>query len=69
MYDRRKGRAPSTTAAGSRWLSGSMQEAVTSLSKIQMAKDPVRVLVTGTARQLGYALVPMISRRAMLGPE
>ncbi|CAL5209317.1 unnamed protein product [Lathyrus oleraceus] len=34
-----------------------------------MAKDPVRVLVTGTARQLGYALVPMISRRDMLGPD
>lgn len=32
-----------------------------------MAKDPVRVLVTGAAGQIGYALVPMIARGAMLG--
>ncbi|CAL5331362.1 unnamed protein product [Camellia sinensis] len=34
-----------------------------------MAKDPVRVLVTGAAGQIGYALVPMIARGAMLGPD
>ncbi|MQL92038.1 hypothetical protein Taro_024659, partial [Colocasia esculenta] len=34
-----------------------------------MAKDPVRVLVTGAAGQIGYALVPMIARGVMLGPE
>ncbi|KAH6786260.1 Lactate/malate dehydrogenase family protein [Perilla frutescens var. hirtella] len=32
-----------------------------------MAKEPVRVLVTGAAGQIGYALVPMVSRGAMLG--
>ncbi|XP_020589761.1 malate dehydrogenase [Phalaenopsis equestris] len=32
-----------------------------------MAKDPVHVLVTGAAGQIGYALVPMIARGAMLG--
>ncbi|KAJ8450095.1 hypothetical protein Cgig2_033289 [Carnegiea gigantea] len=34
-----------------------------------MAKDPVRVLVTGAAGQIGYALVPMIARGLMLGPD
>ncbi|GAU25248.1 hypothetical protein TSUD_17610 [Trifolium subterraneum] len=34
-----------------------------------MAKDPVRVLVTGAAGQIGYALVPMIARGVMLGPD
>ncbi|CAN6462168.1 unnamed protein product [Victoria cruziana] len=34
-----------------------------------MAKEPVRVLVTGAAGQIGYALVPMIARGVMLGPE
>ncbi|XVE76903.1 hypothetical protein DITRI_Ditri13aG0017700 [Diplodiscus trichospermus] len=34
-----------------------------------MAKEPVRVLVTGAAGQIGYALVPMIARGAMLGPD
>lgn len=34
-----------------------------------MAKDPIRVLVTGAAGQIGYALVPMIARGAMLGPD
>ncbi|KAL3537015.1 hypothetical protein ACH5RR_000381 [Cinchona calisaya] len=34
-----------------------------------MAKDPMRVLVTGAAGQIGYALVPMIARGAMLGPD
>ncbi|KAH6768459.1 Lactate/malate dehydrogenase family protein [Perilla frutescens var. frutescens] len=32
-----------------------------------MAKEPVRVLVTGAAGQIGYALVPMVARGAMLG--
>ncbi|CAH2046619.1 unnamed protein product, partial [Thlaspi arvense] len=35
----------------------------------QMAKDPVRVLVTGAAGQIGYALVPMIARGIMLGAD
>ncbi|CAA6662472.1 unnamed protein product [Spirodela intermedia] len=34
-----------------------------------MARDPVRVLVTGAAGQIGYALVPMIARGVMLGPD
>eukprot|EP00268_Persea_americana_P024807 TRINITY_DN241_c0_g1_i5.p1 TRINITY_DN241_c0_g1~~TRINITY_DN241_c0_g1_i5.p1 ORF type:complete len:333 (-),score=84.79 TRINITY_DN241_c0_g1_i5:1035-2033(-) len=34
-----------------------------------MAKEPVRVLVTGAAGQIGYALVPMIARGVMLGPD
>ncbi|KAI0520651.1 hypothetical protein KFK09_008129 [Dendrobium nobile] len=34
-----------------------------------MAKDPVSVLVTGAAGQIGYALVPMIARGVMLGPD
>lgn len=34
-----------------------------------MAKEPVRVLVTGAAGQIGYALVPIVSRGIMLGPD
>ncbi|KAK7854038.1 malate dehydrogenase [Quercus suber] len=34
-----------------------------------MGKEPVRVLVTGAAGQIGYALVPMIARGVMLGPD
>ncbi|XP_026426356.1 malate dehydrogenase-like [Papaver somniferum] len=34
-----------------------------------MAKDPVHVLVTGAAGQIGYALVPMIARGVMLGAD
>jgi len=34
-----------------------------------MAKEPVRVLVTGAAGQIGYALVPMIARGIMLGAD
>ncbi|KOM58673.1 hypothetical protein LR48_Vigan11g170700 [Vigna angularis] len=32
-------------------------------------KEPITVLVTGGAGQIGYALVPMIARGAMLGPD
>ncbi|KAG2548462.1 hypothetical protein PVAP13_9KG186800 [Panicum virgatum] len=34
-----------------------------------MAKEPMRVLVTGAAGQIGYALVPMIARGVMLGTD
>eukprot|EP01018_Ginkgo_biloba_P015462 Gb_05593 [translate_table: standard] len=34
-----------------------------------MTKEAVRVLVTGAAGQIGYALVPMIARGVMLGPD
>ncbi|KAF8388229.1 hypothetical protein HHK36_026895 [Tetracentron sinense] len=34
-----------------------------------MAKEPVRVLLTGAAGQIDYALVPMIARGVMLGPD
>ncbi|KAI3934164.1 hypothetical protein MKW92_043156 [Papaver armeniacum] len=34
-----------------------------------MAEDPVRVLVTGAAGQIGYALVPMIARGVILGAD
>ncbi|EXB37586.1 Malate dehydrogenase [Morus notabilis] len=34
-----------------------------------MAKNPIRVLVTGAAGQIGYAIVSMIARGAMLGPD
>ncbi|CAK9329194.1 unnamed protein product [Citrullus colocynthis] len=34
-----------------------------------MAQEPVRVLVTGAAGQIGYALVPMIARGVLLGPN
>ncbi|TYJ19823.1 hypothetical protein E1A91_A09G218100v1 [Gossypium mustelinum] len=32
-------------------------------------KEPVTVLVTGAAGQIGYALLPMIARGVMLGPD
>ncbi|XP_021849321.1 malate dehydrogenase [Spinacia oleracea] len=38
-------------------------------SSVKMEKEPTRVLVTGAAGQIGYALVPMIARGLMLGPE
>ncbi|KAL5229394.1 hypothetical protein ABZP36_028170, partial [Zizania latifolia] len=36
---------------------------------VTMAKEPMRVLVTGAAGQIGYALVPMIARGVMLGAD
>ncbi|KAJ8573355.1 hypothetical protein K7X08_009866 [Anisodus acutangulus] len=36
-------------------------------SFLNIEKDPITVLVTGAAGQIGYALVPMIARGAMLG--
>lgn len=38
-------------------------------SFLDVEKDPLVVLVTGAAGQIGYALVPMIARGAMLGPD
>ncbi|XP_021748298.1 malate dehydrogenase, cytoplasmic-like [Chenopodium quinoa] len=38
-------------------------------SSVKMEKEPTRVLVTGAAGQIGYALVPMIARGLMLGPD
>ncbi|XP_035551758.1 malate dehydrogenase, cytoplasmic-like [Juglans regia] len=35
----------------------------------QMAKEPVCVLVTGAVAQIRYALIPMIVRGVMLGPN
>ncbi|KAE8712414.1 malate dehydrogenase [Hibiscus syriacus] len=37
------------------------------LRQWRLAKEPVRVLVTGAAGQIGYALLPMIARGIMLG--
>jgi hypothetical protein len=34
-----------------------------------LSPEPMRVLVTGAAGQIGYALAPMVARGAMLGPE
>ncbi|PNT49651.1 hypothetical protein POPTR_002G141700v4 [Populus trichocarpa] len=36
---------------------------------LNVEKEPVRVLVTGAAGQIGYAIVPMIARGVMLGPD
>ncbi|ESW06531.1 hypothetical protein PHAVU_010G055700 [Phaseolus vulgaris] len=38
-------------------------------SLLKEEKEPITVLVTGAAGQIGYALVPMIARGAMLGPD
>ncbi|WCJ22950.1 Malate dehydrogenase cytoplasmic [Euphorbia peplus] len=32
-------------------------------------KEPMRILVTGAAGQIGYAILPLIARGAMLGPD
>lgn len=34
-----------------------------------MAPEPVHVLITGAAGQIGYALAPQVCRGAMLGPD
>ncbi|XP_023526849.1 malate dehydrogenase-like [Cucurbita pepo subsp. pepo] len=39
------------------------------LSFVNVEKEPVRVLITGAAGQIGYAIVPMIARGVMLGPD
>ncbi|KAK4259146.1 hypothetical protein QN277_005509 [Acacia crassicarpa] len=36
---------------------------------LKVEKEPVTVLVTGAAGQIGYALAPMIARGVMLGPD
>ncbi|CAA0806669.1 Malate dehydrogenase- cytoplasmic 2 [Striga hermonthica] len=54
---------------GHRVLSGLDSLVVSHFSSPSMAKEPVRVLVTGAAGQIGYALVPMIARGVMLGPD
>ncbi|XP_058743286.1 malate dehydrogenase-like [Vicia villosa] len=36
---------------------------------LKVDKEPVTILVTGAAGQIGYALVPMIARGMMLGPN
>ncbi|RZB71831.1 Malate dehydrogenase, cytoplasmic, partial [Glycine soja] len=38
-------------------------------SLLKEEKEPITILVTGAAGQIGYALVPMIARGAMLGPN
>lgn len=38
-------------------------------SFLDVEQEPVTVLVTGAAGQIGYALVPMIASGAMLGPD
>ncbi|KAI3731979.1 hypothetical protein L1987_63174 [Smallanthus sonchifolius] len=38
-------------------------------SFVDVEKDPLVVLVTGAAGQVGYALVPMIAGGSMLGPD
>ncbi|CAA0806030.1 Malate dehydrogenase- cytoplasmic 1 [Striga hermonthica] len=38
-------------------------------SFLNVEKEPLTVLVTGAAGQIGYALVPMIARGAMFGPD
>ncbi|KAL3738917.1 hypothetical protein ACJRO7_020319 [Eucalyptus globulus] len=38
-------------------------------SPINVEKEPLKVLVTGAAGQIGYALMPMIARGVMLGPD
>ncbi|VVB16236.1 unnamed protein product [Arabis nemorensis] len=36
---------------------------------LNIEKDPIRVLVTGAAGNIGYAIAPMIARGIMLGPD
>ncbi|KAH7573235.1 hypothetical protein JRO89_XS03G0096000 [Xanthoceras sorbifolium] len=42
---------------------------IVEIQSVSMAKEPVRVLVTGAAGQIGYALVPMVARGVMLGAD
>ncbi|XP_030965563.1 malate dehydrogenase, cytoplasmic-like isoform X2 [Quercus lobata] len=35
----------------------------------KIEKEPTKVLVTGAAGQIGYAILPMIARGVMLGPD
>ena len=37
--------------------------------QIATMAEPVRVMITGAAGQIGYALAPMVARGAMLGPD
>ncbi|KAG2299593.1 hypothetical protein Bca52824_036065 [Brassica carinata] len=36
---------------------------------LKIEKEPIRVLVTGAAGNIGYAIAPMIARGVMLGPD
>ncbi|KAI6706530.1 hypothetical protein NL676_009492 [Syzygium grande] len=38
-------------------------------NSMNVEKEPVKVLVTGAAGKIGYALLPMIARGVMLGPD
>ncbi|XP_031263748.1 malate dehydrogenase-like [Pistacia vera] len=38
-------------------------------SFLNVPKEPITILVAGAAGQIGYALVPMIARGVMLGPD
>ncbi|XP_010264334.1 PREDICTED: malate dehydrogenase, cytoplasmic-like isoform X1 [Nelumbo nucifera] len=38
-------------------------------SFLKVEKEPLRVLITGAAGQIGYALAPMVARGVMLGPD
>nr|POE59469.1 malate dehydrogenase, cytoplasmic [Quercus suber] len=35
----------------------------------KIEKEPIKILVTGAAGQIGYAILPMIARGVMLGPD
>ena len=40
-----------------------------STAAMALSAEPMRVLITGAAGQIGYALAPMVARGAMLGPD
>ncbi|XP_027162436.1 malate dehydrogenase, cytoplasmic-like [Coffea eugenioides] len=52
---------------GCAYLSWKIIRYIWGLAKIK--KEPIKVLVSGAAGQIGYALVPLIARGAMLGPD